>query len=83
MITITLLGGPRDGEEYSISDDIWRSGYFRIFNLLEPVSWLSEPEIATPKIVPNSVLIYKRQRWNPGWVCAQPMHKWTYQDYKW
>ena len=43
------------------------------------------------------ILIYKRQRWNPGWACFQenwagewgpqyacmPIHKWTWEGYNW
>lgn len=92
MITITLLGGPRDGEDYKIQDEIWHSGYFKIMDLLEPVRWFTGTEMPL-QVLKHRVLVYKRQKWNPGWACidpwfglmeaCMPIHKWAFEGYHW
>lgn len=95
MIIITLLGGPSDGEEYAISNDIWLQGSFRVLAPSSSVKWVSEPEPITK--IGSEILEYRRQRFHPGWACiaedwdgvikavaaCRPMHKWTFDRYTW
>ena len=96
MITITLLGGPRDGTEYTIEDDRWRCEYFRVRDSIQSVrfdfSASSLPSTVSPKI-----LTYKRVKYSQGWTClfldwdshikhvpaAMSEYKWVFEGYKW
>ena len=93
-ITIVLLGGACDGKELIIRYDTWKSGYIKVPVPIK-IKWSPEPELTT--MHSPEILIYKRQRWNPGWACFQenwagewgpqyacmPIHKWTWEGYNW
>lgn len=90
MITIILLGGPEDGREISIPDDVWKRGTVVITT---PTNMRREIPTSEFKF---KRLTYTRKRWIPNWSCfvptsdgilpfiaCQPIHKWTFDGYKW
>lgn len=97
MITITLVGGPKDGENYTIDTDSWRSGYLKVIDNIQSIKWVDFSEINSVSDMSINVLIYKKTRWNQGWAClvlgwdgcikpmaaAKPEYKWVFEGYKW
>lgn len=95
MITITLLGGPLDGEEYEISWDIWQNGRFICTSPREFNFFQKDPE--PTDILLFEELTYLKQRFWQGWSCvvldwnsiikpkpsAEPEFKWCYLGNNW
>jgi hypothetical protein len=95
VMKITLLGGPKDGMEFYLSDERWFSGELVLLET-RPIKWVTE--LGSPAIseIPKEV-IYVRQRFHQGWDCltqdldgvvkrfnaAEPEFKWVYLNNNW
>jgi hypothetical protein len=73
-VIITLWGGPHDGREYAVSDQVWRSGVW-----LMPVA--SPLPVGEAGLRQASMMLarYLRVRVDPGWLCALPLHRWQFE----
>jgi len=74
-VLIVLADGPRAGAALTVPDDQWRW----LVPVYDDTEWIWAGAF-TPTV--ERVAVYERRRYDPGWLCALPLHRWVFTGWR-